>query len=141
MKIQLRSSSSSLSCLAIVLGVTATLFCGNELLAKPGKDKGHHDDKGKGVGRSADFVPPGHRRAPVEIVVKHAPPAVRVETKSARPSAGHVWVAGYWTWESSAYAWTPAVWIMPPEPKAVWVLPRFESRSGINFSISGYWRL
>ncbi|MDO8544551.1 MAG: hypothetical protein Q7S40_29265 [Opitutaceae bacterium] len=114
---------------------------GNITLAKPGKGKGNGGDHGKAVGQSPDFIPPGHRRAPVEVVVTQAPPPLRVEVMSARPSATHVWIAGFWTWEASRYLWTPSVWTLPPEPAAVWVQPRYEPRTGINVYISGYWRL
>jgi hypothetical protein len=73
--------------------------------------------------------------------VKEAPPALRVEVMTARPSAAHVWVPGFWTWESSRYVWTASVWMLPPAPAAVWVQPRFEPRSGINIYISGFWRI
>ena len=110
-------------------------------LAKPGQ--------GKGRGQSPDFVPPGHvdkgvppglRRAPVEVVVVKPPPPLRVEVVLARPSARHVWVPGYWIW-SDGYVWMPGVWMAPPEPAAVWVAPRFETRSGVSVYISGYWKL
>src|SRR5436190_21712750 len=107
----------------------ALLAMSSLALAQPGNGKG----KGKGKGNSPDFVPPGLvekggvppglRRAPVEIVVKQAPPAIRVEVVSARPSAKHVWVPGFWTWETSAYVWVPGEWMLPPEPAAVWVAP------------------
>ena len=116
-------------------------------LADPGNGKG----KGKGRGNSPDFVPPGLvekggvppglRRAPVEIVVKQAPPKARVEVIAVRPGPAYVWVPGYWTWETSAYVWTPGVWVLPPEPAAVWVPPRYEPRSGVGVFISGYWCL
>ena len=111
--------------------------------AKPGN--------GKGKGNSPDFVPPGladkggippgHRRAPVEVIVLKAPPPLRIETQLPRPSTRHVWVPGYWMWETNAYAWTPGVWVLPPEPAAVWVPPRYETRSGVSVHISGFWRL
>jgi hypothetical protein len=128
--------------------VLAALFALSSLaLADPGNGKG----KGKGKGNSPDFVPPGlvekggippgQRRKPVEFVVKQAPPAVRVEVIAVRPSATHVWVPGYWTWESNAYAWTPGVWLLPPEPAAVWIPARYEPRSGTSVFITGYWKL
>jgi hypothetical protein len=132
----------------LVLGVAATLAGTNALLAaQPGKGKGNGNDNGNGkgngkaVGQSADFIPPGHRRAPVEVEVKAAPPALRVEVQSARPSAAHVWVPGFWTWQANAYVWTTSVWMLPPAPAAVWVQPRYEPRASINVFISGYWRI
>jgi len=134
----------------LALSVAATLACANALLAaQPGKGKGNgngnENENGKGngkaVGQSADFIPPGHRRAPVEVEVKAAPPAVRIEAMTARPSAAHVWVPGFWTWEANAYVWTRSVWMLPPAPAAVWVQPRYEPRASINIFISGYWRI
>lgn len=126
-------------CVALIICVGLSLACYNSLQAKEGKGKERgHDD---GHGKSADFIPPGHRRAPVEIIVKAAPPALRVETRSAPPSERHVWVAGYWVWEANAYVWTPAIWLLPPEPAAIWVAPRHEQRSGVTIYISGFWRI
>ena len=128
--------------------LAATLVAGGLLaqpaFAEPGKGRG------KGKGGSPDFVPPGQvgkdlppglRRAPVEVIVKKVPPALRVEVMPARPSVKHVWVSGHWMWANDAYMWTPGLWMLPPEPAAVWVAPRFENRSGVSVSISGYWKL
>jgi hypothetical protein len=129
---------------SLIIALIATIAASN-LAAKPGNGKGNENaggnGNGKGNGQSADFIPPGHRRAPVEIVVKQAPPAVRVEVAPARPSAGHVWVPGFWAWEANAYTWTPSIWVLPPEPAAVWVAPRYESRAGVSIMITGFWRL
>lgn len=122
--------------------------------ANPGKGKGNGKGNspdsgppglaGKGgvpPGHFDKSIPPGHRRAPIEVIVVSAPPALRVERTLPRPSAAHVWVSGYWMWETNAYAWTPGVWMAPPEPAAVWVAPRFEKRSGVSVVITGYWRI
>lgn len=119
----------------------ACLACAHVALADPGNGNGKGKGKEKGAGNSSDFIPPGHRRAPVEVIVLQAPPALRIEVISARPSATHVWVTGYWVWESSAYIWAPGVWVLPPEPAAVWVAPRYEERSGVHVSISGFWKI
>ena len=124
-----------------LLAMVVALVCVDAALADPGKGNGKEKGNGPGVGNSSDFVPPGHRRAPVEVVVNAAPPAVRVEVTPARPSATHVWVSGFWTWGGGAYVWTPGVWMLPPEPACVWVAPRYEERSGVHVYISGYWRL
>jgi hypothetical protein len=128
-----------------VLAMALAFSTAGLVAAKPG------NGNGKGKGQSGDFVPPGlvdkggvppgHRRAPEEIIVKLAPPAFRVEAIPARPSAGHVWVSGYWRWDNNAYAWAPGVWMAPPEPAAVWVAPRYEARSGVHVMITGYWKL
>lgn len=125
----------------LLVGVTAGLLCGSVLFANPGKGKGKEGNPGHASEGSGDFVPPGHRRAPVEVIVREAPPAVQVEVRSAQPSPRHVWVAGYWTWTGDTYVWTPAVWVLPPEPAAVWVQPTYQPRNGVNIYITGYWRI
>lgn len=125
------------ACVAVLITLFASLACADSAFADPDKGKG----KDKGKGNSSGFIPPGHRRAPVEVIVVQAPPALRIEVISTRPSATHVWVTGYWVWESSAYMWAPGVWVLPPEPAAVWVAPRYEERSGVHVSISGFWKI
>lgn len=122
--------------------IAATLASAGTALAKNDKDKEKGNGKGNGHGaNSPDFIPPGHRRAPVEVIVVQAPPALRVEVISARPSAAHVCVPGFWAWGGSVYVWTPSAWVLPPEPAAVWVAPRYEERSGVHVSISGFWKI
>ena len=105
----------------------------------PGKGKGHSEDVVP-PGHDPSFVPPGQRRAPIEVAVKAPPPPLRTEVVLVRPSPRHVWVPGYWVYETS-YVWVPGAWILPPEPAAVWVAPRVEMRSGVSIFVSGYWRL
>ena len=134
---------------AIALGLVVALS--GLAAGNPGKGKGKGQspdfvppglaDKGGVPPGLADKVPPGHRRAPVEVIVLKAPPPLRVEVMSGRPSPKHVWVPGYWIWETNSYVWLPGAWMAPPEPAAVWVTPRFETRGGVNVFISGYWRL
>lgn len=136
-------SSRCRTCAILTMGLTWLIS--GEVAAKPG------NGNGKGKGNSPDFVPPGladkggippgQRRAPVEVVVVKAPPALRIETMPPRPGKAHIWVPGYWAWETNAYVWVPGVWMLPPEPAAVWVAPRYEQRSGISIFVSGYWRL
>lgn len=129
--------------LTALLVLAATLVCVDAAQADPGKGKGKDKGKGNGngVGQSSDFIPPGHRRAPVEVVVHAAPPALRVEVIGGRPSAAHVWVSGYWVWGGADYVWTPGGWMLPPEPSCVWVAPRYEMRSGVHVYVSGFWKL
>jgi hypothetical protein len=131
----------------------------NGVAGKPDKPDKPGQSKGKGHGNADGFtppgqsdrgppgladkggVPPGLRRAPLEIRVDKAPPPLRVEKMLPRPSVTHVWIPGYWMWETQTYIWVPGAWIAPPEPAAVWVAPRFETRSGATVFITGYWKL
>jgi hypothetical protein len=48
--------------------------------------------------------------------VLKAPPPLRVETPLPRPSAKHIWVPGFYAWQSDAYAWTPERGCCPRSP-------------------------
>src|SRR3954452_22360263 len=47
------------------------------------------------------------------VVRAPAPPALRVETQPARPSARHVWQNGYWRWNNREYVWVGGYWDEP----------------------------
>jgi hypothetical protein len=79
--------------------------------------------------------------APVqEIIVREPMPPPREEVVIVRPSARHVWVAGYWHWEGNRYGWVRGHWMLPPREGVVWVAPRVEHRPGGNVFIGGFWR-
>jgi len=73
-------------------------------------------------------------------LVVQAPPAPQVaEAVPARPSAQHVWIAGYWTWRNNRYEWMAAHWEVPPYSTAVWIAPRSESEGGATRFYEGRW--
>ena len=73
------------------------------------------------------------------IVVMQAPPAIQQEVPTTRPSANHVWVAGYWTWRNNQYQWMGGHWEMPPRGGAVWVPPRWHPEGSSWRFYEGYW--
>ena len=73
------------------------------------------------------------------IVVMQAPPAAQQEVPTPRPSANHVWVAGYWTWRNNQYQWMAGHWDMPPRTGAVWVPPRWQPEGTSWRFYEGYW--
>jgi len=75
-----------------------------------------------------------------EVVVKIAPPAPIVETRVVSPGPGHVWIAGYHTWNGNAYVWTPGRWEMPPRAHVRWVPPHWVHRHGGYVFVEGHWR-
>src|SRR4051794_40905129 len=68
------------------------------------------------------------------------PPPLRVETYGVAPGPGYVWTNGYWGWQRNNYVWVPGRWTRPPRARAVWVEPRWESRSGRYYFRPGHWR-
>ncbi len=83
-----------------------------------------------------------HHHTVVTHHVHKAPPAPRREVVIARPSQGHVWVAGHYVWRpaNSRYVWVDGRWSKPPRRGAVWVAPRVEVRRGRTVFVAGYWR-
>src|SRR5438045_3858722 len=56
-----------------------------------------------------------------QVVVTEAPPPVRQEVVSTPPSAGYVWIQGYWTHTNNRWVWTPGRWQARPTTTATWV--------------------
>ena len=81
-------------------------------------------------------------RVGIGVHVGIAPPAVRREVVTVRPSARHIWVPGYWHWreEGKAWGWVAGAWALPPHLHATWVGPRYERRGGEWIYSSGHWR-
>ncbi len=75
-----------------------------------------------------------------EVVVTVKPPIAIVEKRSDRPSAKHVWIAGYHRWDGHAYVWEKGRWEVPPREHAVWVAPRWEHRHDGYVFVEGRWK-
>ncbi len=73
------------------------------------------------------------------IIVTQAPPALQQEVVLARPSADHVWIAGYWTWRDNRYEWMAGHWELPPSSSATWVSPRWEQEGNAYRFYEGHW--
>ena len=73
-------------------------------------------------------------------VVMQAPPAPQPpQAIPARPSAQHVWIDGYWTWQNNRYEWMAGHWELPPSSSAKWEYPRYVSESGAYRFYEGRW--
>jgi hypothetical protein len=77
---------------------------------------------------------------PQVVEVIGAPPPLRHEARSHRPSRDHVWVDGYWIWRDHHHEWVPGRWDLPPRHNARWVAPRWEHRGPNYVYIEGSWR-
>ena len=87
--------------------------------------------------------PPVVETAPAysgEVVIETAPPPVREEIITVRPSRRHVWVGGYWAYRGRGYVWVPGHWMLPPRGHAAWVQPHYERRGHGWILIEGHWR-
>jgi hypothetical protein len=60
------------------------------------------------------------------VIVHSAPPAPPSETVPPRPSARHIWVPGYWTWDGTRHTWMPGHYVASRRG-FVYVPPRWEA--------------
>ncbi len=105
--------------------------------AKGPKHK-NHPHKGDGHPGGG---PPGHARK-YKYKVRKAPPDHRTEPpRPAAPSARHVWVPGYWSWNSTKHVWVAGLWSLPPQPNVAWVEPKWVNESGAWLFFEGSWSL
>ena len=73
-------------------------------------------------------------------VVMQAPPAPQApQAIPARPSAQHVWIDGYWTWQNNRYEWMAGHWELPPSSSAKWEYPHYASEGGAYRFYEGRW--
>ena len=77
---------------------------------------------------------------PEYVIVREAPPAVIVERRSPPPSREHLWIEGYWHWNSRQYVWQAGHWDRPPREHFVWVAPRYERHEQGYRYTPGQWR-
>ena len=73
------------------------------------------------------------------VVLKAAPPPVKVETKPSRPGPDYVWVGGYWRWSGTKYVWQSGRWQRPSASGKVWVAGRYVRRPHGYVYVSGHW--
>jgi hypothetical protein len=73
------------------------------------------------------------------VYVRVGPPAPIVERRIVAPGPGYVWVPGYHVWNGGGYAWRPGRWVVPPRPRAVWVVPHWQHDRRGWFFIEGHW--
>jgi len=76
--------------------------------------------------------------SPTVIVVDSPPPAPRTEAPPAPPSAGVVWVPGYWGWNNGQYDWVAGHWETARSGYA-WVPHRWELVNGRWQLMGGTW--
>ena len=78
--------------------------------------------------------------AAAEVVVRIAPPRVRIERRGPPPSRNHVWISGYHRWDGNAYSWNAGRWEQPPQPHQRWVAHRWVHRRDGYVLVDGHWR-
>ncbi|HEV2176977.1 MAG TPA: hypothetical protein VGW33_07220 [Terriglobia bacterium] len=81
----------------------------------------------------------GGRPRAVVYVGTPPPPAV-VERVGVAPGPGFVWIAGYQSWNGSAYVWVPGRWERRPPRRHGWVPGHWVHTGRGWYWVRGHWR-
>jgi hypothetical protein len=73
------------------------------------------------------------------VYVGTPPPPALVEPVGVAPGPGFVWIAGYHTWNGSAYVWVPGRWEHPPRGRHHWVKGRWAHERRGWYWVEGRW--
>lgn len=73
------------------------------------------------------------------IIVRHCPPAVRVDVRPHAPFRGALWIPGRWHWKRDRFVWVRGYYVKP-RPGYVWVPGRWAKRPVGWVWITGHWR-
>ena len=72
-------------------------------------------------------------------IAPDAPPPLRHETRSFRPSRNHVWIAGYWDRQGDRWDWAPGRWEEPSQRGSRWVKPQYRREGGAYRYEPAHW--
>lgn len=86
-------------------------------------------------------VPGADVRDGLTVRAPHAPPALRAETRPARPARDMVWMPGYWQWNGSTFIWVPGTWVLAPRRDSAWRAPSWRAVDGGVVFVPGGWLL
>ena len=120
----------------LAVGALGVVGCDVFLSGRPREDRVFVQQDPQYVQQPAQYVEP----QPQYVIVQQAPPAVIVERRPAPPSGAHIWIDGYWHWDSQRYTWQTGRYEVPPQSNMVWVAPRYErDTKGYRYS-PGQWK-
>ena len=92
------------------------------------------------VTREVTTTGPTTQIAGPDVIVTHAPPAVRVETQTVSPGPTYVWTRGHWRWTGNNYVWVSGAWVVRPRTTAVWVEGHWAQRGAGYLWVAGHWQ-
>jgi hypothetical protein len=62
------------------------------------------------------------------------------ENIPARPSPAAIWIAGYYNYTGTSYAWKPGRWEIPPAGMVAWVPPSWQPSGNDYVYVPGHWQ-
>src|ERR1035437_7255570 len=74
-----------------------------------------------------------------DVVIRVAPPRIRVEKRPAPPSRKHAWVSGYPRWDGNAYQWQGGEGEEPPTGPDKGLAHHYVRRNGVYVLVEGHW--
>lgn len=93
-----------------------------QYLAQSLQEGVHRRDKGMTTHQEivAQRLPAPTGLSITESVVSQPPPPPRAEMIPLAPLPSHVWMPGYWAW-NSGWQWVAGHWVQPPRGATTWV--------------------
>ena len=77
---------------------------------------------------------------PFEVhFAQDAPPPMRQEYRTPRPSPDHVWIGGFWDRDGDRWAWREGRWDRPERRDVRWVAPVYRGEGGGYRYEPGHW--
>src|SRR5688572_5267684 len=76
---------------------------------------------------------------PSPYAVSSMPPEPLYEQMTASPGYGHVWIDGYWHWNSYEWVWVGGRWVREQGAEYVYVQPYYDYTEGAYVYMPGYW--
>ncbi|HUL02046.1 MAG TPA: hypothetical protein VLV16_02315 [Gemmatimonadales bacterium] len=73
------------------------------------------------------------------VYADRRPPPPRVEVIAQSPGPGFVWIAGYWSWRSDDYYWTPGHWERAKHGYNRWESGHWQHRHNRWYWVEGHW--
>jgi hypothetical protein len=86
-----------------------------------------HASGGVGVGEPSPYT------------VSSLPPEPLYEQMTGSPGYGHVWIDGYWHWNSYEWVWVSGRWVREQGAQYVYVQPYYDYANGAYVYTPGYW--
>lgn len=68
-----------------------------------------------------------------------APPPLKKEIHTAKPSLNYIWISGHWKWTEGKYIWAPDRWAKARKGMS-WVPGHWEERSRHWVYVKNHWR-
>ena len=90
---------------------------------------------------AATLAAPAHAQVSINVRVNIPPPPLPYYEQPVIPTAGFLWVPGFWAWDQveGDYYWVPGTWVRPPRRGLLWTPAYWGWVEGHYVFNRGYW--